>query len=237
MPYPKQTRHNGPLIYLLTFPNGKKYVGQTSTSFEVRMTKHKSSSKLKESSGCRFLNAAIRKYGWKNVTKEILIYCDSDNLDYYENKFINLHDTLEPTGYNLMTGGNSNKSMSQSTKDKTRLSHIRNSIYKNKDRISYGCIVKFKSRDGNEIKYAIVDHPVCEYMCFNDYDDALVYMQDCNIKGQSMGIDCSEYDYFNDDNEYNTQNTHFDIKYVLNQLVSQISKEHLSADRWKRINK
>ena len=78
----------GPLIYLFTFPNGKYYVGQTTVSFKVRLTKHKSAAKNKLTEGCVKLNAAINKYGWDNIKKEILINCTREELDEYETKYI-----------------------------------------------------------------------------------------------------------------------------------------------------
>lgn len=140
MPYPKQQRHAGPLIYRLTFPNGKSYIGQTVDFFEVRMTKHKSSSKHREISGCVALNAAIRKYGWTNVQKEILLYCDEKDLDMFESNMIKLYDTLIPNGYNLLSGGNSNKSQSSCTREKMTITRLRKSIANKTACISYGCL-------------------------------------------------------------------------------------------------
>jgi hypothetical protein len=46
------------IIYKITSPSGKAYVGQTVRSFEKRMQEHKS-----KFSGCTYLKRAIQKYG------------------------------------------------------------------------------------------------------------------------------------------------------------------------------
>lgn len=106
------------LMYKLTSPNGKSYIGQTVQSFKKRMCGHKNASKDPTKPGCRLLNAAIRAHGWDNFTKEILVLCPAHQLDDYETKFILIYDTLAPNGYNLNTGGSLNKKHSENTKAK-----------------------------------------------------------------------------------------------------------------------
>ncbi len=89
-------------IYKYTFPNGKVYVGKTKTSIEQRAG----------SNGCRYgdntlVGRAIRKYGWINVKKEILL----DNLsesaaNKKERELIRELDANNRLcGYNLTKGG------------------------------------------------------------------------------------------------------------------------------------
>ena len=78
------------IIYCLTSPSGKKYIGQTTRDFEKRFEEHCT---RKE---CRILYNAIQKYGQYNFKKEILLECNNCFLDKYEIKFINLYDTLYP---------------------------------------------------------------------------------------------------------------------------------------------
>ena len=89
-------------IYKYTFPNGKIYVGKTKTNIEQRAG----------SNGCRYgdntlVGRAIRKYGWINVKKEILL----DNLSESEaNKkereiIRELDANNRLCGYNLTKGG------------------------------------------------------------------------------------------------------------------------------------
>ena len=59
------------IIYRLTSPSGKTYIGQTDRSFQVRWNQH-----CGKSSCCTALHRAIKKYGKENMTKEILCECD-----------------------------------------------------------------------------------------------------------------------------------------------------------------
>lgn len=88
------------IVYIYTFPNGKKYVGQTSRSLKER---------AKEGNG--YINSpavynAIKKYGWNNLTVEIFP-CDSkEEMNKLEQYYIKLYKTTNNKyGYNLTTGG------------------------------------------------------------------------------------------------------------------------------------
>lgn len=106
------------LMYKLTSPSGKSYIGQTVQTFTKRMCGHKNASKNPDKPGCRLLNAAIRAHGWDNFTKEVLVLCPAYQLDWYETTFISMYGTLAPDGYNLNTGGSLNKRHSEDTKAK-----------------------------------------------------------------------------------------------------------------------
>lgn len=159
-----------PLIYLLTSPSNKSYVGQTVQTLHNRLTKHKSKAKLTPNEGCIALNYAIRKYGLNNFEKEIILECDEDELDYYEDYYISEYDTLAPNGYNLMTGGNSNKRMSEKTKEKMRLSALKRTSKayrkseKTKDFPKFLQVVETKYSKG----YRITKHPNCPCKSFFD---------------------------------------------------------------------
>jgi len=105
-------------LYKLTFPNSKIYIGQT-VNFKNRMNFYKSSSINKSCSNYdRIVNRAIRKYGWENVQKEILLICGSQ-IDMYERQYIRLLKTTDiEYGYNIEEGGNKNKVLSVSHRKK-----------------------------------------------------------------------------------------------------------------------
>lgn len=88
-------------IYLLTFPNGKKYCGYTSRSVKSRWRNGTGYDK------CPLINSAIIKYGWDNVTKEIIFTTENQDEAYaYEKETIsNLNLTNPKYGYNLDEGG------------------------------------------------------------------------------------------------------------------------------------
>lgn len=89
------------VIYCLTSPSGKMYIGQTRRKVEKRINEHKNN-KLP---GCKILKNAIQKHGFENFTVEVLMEVNDASLDYYEIKFIDLLETKYPKGYNIMDGG------------------------------------------------------------------------------------------------------------------------------------
>ena len=98
-------------IYCLTSPSGKKYVGQCvkylssgkKWGYLSRWKEHIRDAKTKIY--CRLLNGAIRKYSPENFLLEIIKECNIEELNKYEEYYINSYNTLTPNGYNLTTGG------------------------------------------------------------------------------------------------------------------------------------
>lgn len=94
------------IIYKLTSPSGKSYIGQTTRSFSVRFAQHKREAEL--GSECP-IHRAIRKYGIENFTSEILEKNIPENLlDIREEYYIQKYDTFYQ-GYNATLGGMGNK--------------------------------------------------------------------------------------------------------------------------------
>ena len=87
-------------IYCISSPSGKKYIGQTERHYEKRFREHCALYNC-----CILLERAIHKYGKDNMKFEVLVMIDNKMLDEYEIKFIQLYNTLEPSGYNIRTGG------------------------------------------------------------------------------------------------------------------------------------
>lgn len=88
-------------IYRLTAPNGKCYIGQT-IDFKRRMRDHRRNSKSPKYT----VHHAIKKYGWVNIKKEIVIAdVPEEDLDHLEQAYIEVENTVAPHGYNLSTGG------------------------------------------------------------------------------------------------------------------------------------
>ncbi len=105
------------IIYKLVFPNNKIYVGQTN-NFKRRLNNHKN---LPRNYCNRYLFNAIRKYGWENIKKEILLECNEKLADFVECSFIDEYNsTNKDFGYNLDSGGNKNKSHSKETIEKLK---------------------------------------------------------------------------------------------------------------------
>ena len=88
-------------IYKLTAPNGKCYIGQT-INFKRRMRDHQRGAKSPKYA----VHHAIKKHGWLNMKKEILIEdVPEEDLDNLEKSYIEVENTHVPHGYNLSTGG------------------------------------------------------------------------------------------------------------------------------------
>jgi group I intron endonuclease len=107
-------RKKDPMIYMLTSPSGKAYVGQTINPTQ-RMHKHASGK-----SHCTALAAAIQKHGWHNFKMQVLVRCAEECLDEMECQMIEKHNTLHPNGYNLIPGGGFNPIKDPATYAKVR---------------------------------------------------------------------------------------------------------------------
>ena len=88
------------VIYCLTSPSGKQYIGQTKRTVEQRLKEHAT-----RPASCSILYNAITKYGIESFDTEILVETNNDMLNHYETLFINMYNTIEPNGYNIRSGG------------------------------------------------------------------------------------------------------------------------------------
>ena len=88
------------IVYIYTFPNGKKYVGQTSVPLEQRASR-----------GDGYVNSpavynAIKKYKWQNLKIETFPCSSKKEMNELEQYYIKLYRTNEKEyGYNLTIGG------------------------------------------------------------------------------------------------------------------------------------
>lgn len=102
------------IVYKLTFPNNKIYIGTTKRNLERRINngyKHNEE-----------MTNAIIEFGWKNIKKEILFECENENEAF--DKEIELIKEYKSNnslyGYNISSGGKSGKKetkMSQENKN------------------------------------------------------------------------------------------------------------------------
>jgi group I intron endonuclease len=96
-------------VYLLTFQNGKRYVG-LSAKPDLRWKQHCSESAAAsgrmKSGGSRAVSAAIKKYGAEAVVMEVLsTYPTRELAAEAEKGFIKSLGTFCPSGYNMTEGG------------------------------------------------------------------------------------------------------------------------------------
>ncbi len=88
------------IVYIYTFPNGKRYVGQTSQSLKKRA---KNGEGYKNSPA---VYNAINKYGWENITIQTFKCNSKEEMDTLEKFYIELYKTDNTLyGYNLTKGG------------------------------------------------------------------------------------------------------------------------------------
>lgn len=102
------------VVYKHTAPNGKCYVGMTSQSLERRARDGRAYAE------CTAFYNAILKYGWGNFEHEVLASgltydeaCEKERFYISE-----CHSLTTEWGYNLATGGNVNKVMSEESRRK-----------------------------------------------------------------------------------------------------------------------
>lgn len=112
-------RSDIPKVYLVTFPNGKQYVGITTATLKERKVEHYSRTR----SGSSFaIHNALIKYESKEKW-EVLKYCSSyEEAQKLEIEYIKNLNTLAPNGYNLTEGGGGCKGYKLSDVQRKRLS-------------------------------------------------------------------------------------------------------------------
>lgn len=139
-------------LYQLTFPNSKIYIGQ-SRHFRSRMNAYKSKSLNKKSNTYNLpIGRAIRKYGWDNVQKEIILSCLTKDVDYFESYLIKLWKTQDKKfGYNCESGGNKYKTHSTETKEKMSKVKI-GRIFSSEHRDNIALAIRNGYKDGTRPK-------------------------------------------------------------------------------------
>jgi len=104
-------------IYCITSPIGKKYIGQ-SVNIYLRWRQHKNSNSNS------YLNDSFKLFGFDNHKFEILLECESDQLNSIEIEFIKLNNSMYPNGLNLTSGGGSKVFFCEESKLKLSKSHL-----------------------------------------------------------------------------------------------------------------
>jgi len=99
------------VIYKITSPSGKVYVGQTK-NYKKRMAEHK-----RKNSTCILVKNAIQKYGDKMIYEKIEENVPNELLGARETFWIKKLNCLTPNGLNCIEGGGVDREVSQFTKD------------------------------------------------------------------------------------------------------------------------
>jgi group I intron endonuclease len=102
-----------PYIYLVKNSKNKVvYIGQQIGTKSIES--YKGSGLL--------LNRAYKKYGETYFKREIIEYCDIDELNDKEKSYIKQYNTKFPHGYNLTDGGDGNKGLKFTKEQKQKVS-------------------------------------------------------------------------------------------------------------------
>lgn len=162
-------------IYKLTSPSGKHYIGKTIQEPFRRWSKHHTKVLNEDDDNqCRALGNAIRKYGWDNFTREILIECEEWELNDLEIALIEEYNSLVPNGYNLTKGGDGPGIMSEETKDKMSqvATFTSKRIYERKDPGLNlpRCIQKWKN--SYRVEMSVNRKRICKVFNIAKYGDA-----------------------------------------------------------------
>ena len=113
------------VIYKITSPSGKVYIGQTK-NYKKRMAEHKS-----KNSNCILVKRAIQKYRDKMIYEIIEENVPDESLNDREIFWIKELNCLTPNGLNCVEGGNANREVSQFTKDNMSAAVRRRAFEKN----------------------------------------------------------------------------------------------------------
>jgi len=113
------------IIYKITSPSGKVYVGQTIQEFNIRIKSHH-----RKDSGCTAISRAIQKYKDQMKYEIIEDNVPQEQLDDREIYWIKELNSLAPNGYNLNTGGQFFQ-ITEEVKDRLRDTQNRLAIEKN----------------------------------------------------------------------------------------------------------
>lgn len=106
-------------VYMHTTPSGKRYIGITSIDPEKRWNGGISGYKG------QVFELAIKKYGWENIKHEVLFSgLSKEEASAKEKELIATYKTDKSShGYNVSSGGVSEKAFSEHTKRQMSLSH------------------------------------------------------------------------------------------------------------------
>ena len=93
------------MIYKLSYPNGKVYIGQAHDFVTILKHKYNASVNTKKRKK-QFCEYAIHKYKWENIKIHILCTVSVEYINLAEQYFIALYDSANKNkGYNIQKGG------------------------------------------------------------------------------------------------------------------------------------
>lgn len=125
----KRTDSSG-VVYLVTFPNGKHYVGVTTTSFEERKRSHLSHRNTSKYA----VHHALQKYLGKEVWEVIDSADTREELEQKEKNYIKEYRShISENGYNLTRGGDGVSGYDYSPEQKLENSKIKKAFFSDEE--------------------------------------------------------------------------------------------------------
>jgi group I intron endonuclease len=110
-------KYNTGIYQIVNQVNGKRYIG-SAVNLEQRKISHFNTLTMKIHKN-RYLQFVYNKYGKNNLKFEILLYCDKENLLFYEQRSINSYNFKEL--YNISKTAGSNLGMKFSEEHKAKI--------------------------------------------------------------------------------------------------------------------
>jgi group I intron endonuclease len=108
------------ILYKLTFPNGKVYIGITTESLSRRVQRHIAYARANKPYA---VSAAIRKYGEKSfIAEHIASSKNWIDLTFIERLAIEQYNSICPFGYNMTGGGEGSYKVSPSDEKRRKIS-------------------------------------------------------------------------------------------------------------------
>ena len=140
----KQKQRFGCVYRLTNLVTGKTYIGKT-VCFKRRMYEHK------RSKSKTYLHSSIRKHGWDNFKKEIIIDdVPEEDLSNLEISYIEVENTVAPNGYNLTLGGEGASGFKHTEKGREKISQAAIRRHANRDR--FGCVTFVKRKNKYRVR-------------------------------------------------------------------------------------
>lgn len=189
------------IIYMITSPSGKHYIGQTIQPLDKRWKQHIDASKKEYKDHCKVLNKSLRKYGDKHFQIQVLEECEQEYLDEKELFYIESYDTIVPSGMNIKKGG-ANGTHHADTKKKI-------SVSLKGRKVSYETRLKLSNKTNPDLPmymlkmqngYRICNHPMGPEKRFitrsktdeYNYNRAIEYLNKLNTLKEPIIVNKSE---------------------------------------------
>ena len=138
------------IVYAMTFPDGKKYVGVTTTGIHKRLINHAADSKSSD----RKVSKAIRKYGIESIDIEVLdSFQTKEEAFKLEKHYIKELDSVS-NGYNAAEGGLGATGVIPNEETRGKMSEAQKKRFEDEEQRKHLCEQFKKWTKENPDKYA-----------------------------------------------------------------------------------